>query len=533
NYCGDFSISNLKNGKSQTPDRRGNSPMEGAGGGMAWAASVASLAGPRRPQTRLLVHVASPVAGAVQLAHGGLELQLAEAPAIGAGPGRGGFASGHGGLRRQPEIVRAAGRAQALQLNPGGGHQQLDADSVMTQQQDGGFLSDGFDEGRPLALVRHDAVEIVKSDFVHDGQGLRAQRQQAAAAVGHGQGFVRVQVHNGPDVRPGRVNGRVQHPAGLIDAEDGAATIDNIAGQVDLHQAAGGDLTVLQAERVDEEVLAGALHAGLRPAVQVNQAIDGGQLTAEQPLLGLAAASPPRRSLTGSTEVVAAATLDEADGARSSRRNASELSINETRFRCSMSVRSSLISAGRMSWRWYSGSSGSMESMNLASPLAAPALPAAEGAFDDLIAAAAAAEAAAELLFFGIGFPVAKSGADVVYKCMVRYGQRSRNPSNSRHRKIKRKTFTYMGCYMDKAQSRDLLIPGGHGNHMDPTECNEVCKKRMKTKFMGLQDGGNCWCGNKFNKYGKAKDSACNTPCAGNPKEKCGGRYLNSVFETA
>ncbi|PAA59140.1 hypothetical protein BOX15_Mlig028933g2 [Macrostomum lignano] len=98
---------------------------------------------------------------------------------------------------------------------------------------------------------------------------------------------------------------------------------------------------------------------------------------------------------------------------------------------------------------------------------------------------------------------------------------------------IKRKTFTYMGCYVDKAQSRDLLIPGGHGNHMDPTECNEVCKKRMKTKFMGLQDGGNCWCGNKFNKYGKAKDSACNTPCAGNPKEKCGGRYLNSVFETA
>ena len=55
----------------------------------------------------------------------------------------------------------------------------------------------------------------------------------------------------------------------------------------------------------------------------------------------------------------------------------------------------------------------------------------------------------------------------------------------------------------------------------------------------GLQNGDLCFCGNDFDKYGRADDSECNIKCrrldektiiTGNAFDSCGGRWRNVVY---
>ena len=68
------------------------------------------------------------------------------------------------------------------------------------------------------------------------------------------------------------------------------------------------------------------------------------------------------------------------------------------------------------------------------------------------------------------------------------------------------------------------------------------CVDQCATKgflYAGLQNGDLCFCGNDFDKYGRADDLECNIKCrkpdedvtiTNNPFDSCGGRWRNSVY---
>ena len=46
-----------------------------------------------------------------------------------------------------------------------------------------------------------------------------------------------------------------------------------------------------------------------------------------------------------------------------------------------------------------------------------------------------------------------------------------------------------------------------------------------------VQFGSECWCGNSYGKHGVLEETACNTPCVGDPSlvNRCGGALANSI----
>ena len=81
----------------------------------------------------------------------------------------------------------------------------------------------------------------------------------------------------------------------------------------------------------------------------------------------------------------------------------------------------------------------------------------------------------------------------------------------------------YVGCYADDGD-RDFTINKGNG--YDKSSCNSACKDYT---YFGLQNGGECWCGNAYgteSKYIEKQDSACGGA------EGNGGSWSNSVYET-
>uniref|UniRef100_A0A1I8JJQ1 WSC domain-containing protein n=1 Tax=Macrostomum lignano TaxID=282301 RepID=A0A1I8JJQ1_9PLAT len=59
----------------------------------------------------------------------------------------------------------------------------------------------------------------------------------------------------------------------------------------------------------------------------------------------------------------------------------------------------------------------------------------------------------------------------------------------------------------------------------------KMCK-RLNKLYFGLQNGRLCYCGNKFGRYGEAKEpKACDKRCIYSKSKRCGGHYQNSVYE--
>ena len=48
-------------------------------------------------------------------------------------------------------------------------------------------------------------------------------------------------------------------------------------------------------------------------------------------------------------------------------------------------------------------------------------------------------------------------------------------------------------------------------------------------KYAATQAGSHCFCGDSYDKYGKTNN--CNSPCAANRAEKCGGGWANQVYK--
>jgi hypothetical protein len=90
----------------------------------------------------------------------------------------------------------------------------------------------------------------------------------------------------------------------------------------------------------------------------------------------------------------------------------------------------------------------------------------------------------------------------------------------------------FVGCFTDgNGGKRDL--PKLAGNPMPPAsdpvkECASLCGKGYK--YVGMQDGMQCLCGNKYGSQGRASSSCCAMGCAGNQSIFCGGNNCNSVW---
>lgn len=99
----------------------------------------------------------------------------------------------------------------------------------------------------------------------------------------------------------------------------------------------------------------------------------------------------------------------------------------------------------------------------------------------------------------------------------------------------------YLGCYSDnynnEAQGQDRRdLPTFINGNTDatPTTCVQRCAN-AGYYFAGLQNGGECWCGNSYGKYCAAANSAmsCGVTCSRDSGSICGGRNFNSVYRAA
>lgn len=81
----------------------------------------------------------------------------------------------------------------------------------------------------------------------------------------------------------------------------------------------------------------------------------------------------------------------------------------------------------------------------------------------------------------------------------------------------------FLGCFTDSG-SRDL--PWYVGN-MSRDQCMNYANSQ-NMPFYGLQNGGQCFLGNSYGRYGFANN--CNTQCWFNGNENCGGTWANQVY---
>ena len=69
---------------------------------------------------------------------------------------------------------------------------------------------------------------------------------------------------DGLDVRPGLVDGGVQHEARLVDPEVSGPLLHGLSLHVDLHQARGRHLAVQHSKRVQKKMFSVLAHSGLK-----------------------------------------------------------------------------------------------------------------------------------------------------------------------------------------------------------------------------------------------------------------------------
>ncbi|PAA74710.1 hypothetical protein BOX15_Mlig013306g1, partial [Macrostomum lignano] len=98
-------------------------------------------------------------------------------------------------------------------------------------------------------------------------------------------------------------------------------------------------------------------------------------------------------------------------------------------------------------------------------------------------------------------------------------------------KKVKTHNTELVGCYPDRPHARDLPIMGKRSTEMTLAACLKTCVA-WDTKFLGLQGGNACWCGQSHGNHGeKLPNSDCSLPCNGQPEITCGGPMHNNVYK--
>ncbi|XP_078608665.1 uncharacterized protein LOC144880404 [Branchiostoma floridae x Branchiostoma japonicum] len=90
---------------------------------------------------------------------------------------------------------------------------------------------------------------------------------------------------------------------------------------------------------------------------------------------------------------------------------------------------------------------------------------------------------------------------------------------------------SYTGCYKDMRPGHALNIAGPLHGALTVEECILACAA-FSTSYAGMQNGVECFCGEEYDRHGRAMESECDVPCGGNNDQICGGFYRNSVYTT-
>ena len=86
-----------------------------------------------------------------------------------------------------------------------------------------------------------------------------------------------------------------------------------------------------------------------------------------------------------------------------------------------------------------------------------------------------------------------------------------------------------MGCYKDNTLDRSLELYTGSNKSI--SECHQDAIINAKP-YYGLQNGGNCYVGYNYNKYGIDEADKCLVKCKSNEAQYCGGVLYNQVYST-
>ena len=108
----------------------------------------------------------------------------------------------------------------------------------------------------PLAFINLNrwAFVVMVADMADETDGGLRQRQEPAFHRRHRHAGPRMRMQHTGDVRPRFMDGAVDHITGNIDAVIGIGLADDVALDVDLHQARRGDFLIEKAVQVDQEV---------------------------------------------------------------------------------------------------------------------------------------------------------------------------------------------------------------------------------------------------------------------------------------
>ncbi|XP_078355056.1 xylosyltransferase oxt-like, partial [Oculina patagonica] len=102
-----------------------------------------------------------------------------------------------------------------------------------------------------------------------------------------------------------------------------------------------------------------------------------------------------------------------------------------------------------------------------------------------------------------------------------------------------------IGCYKDDKTLDDdfrLINARALGYQVEQFSTKQDCIDQCGDKgflYAGFQNGDLCFCGNTYDKYGRADDIDCNIKCrkpdetvefTDNEFESCGGRWRNAVY---
>jgi hypothetical protein len=146
---------------------------------------------------------------------------------------------------------------------------------------------DGLRHGSAVQYQVYTPTSIQPRD---DAQRTLVQRQQPLLLRRDRDAVVGVEMDDVVGVLARGVNRRVDDEAGIVDAV--GAGLDQVAIQIDLDQAGGGDLAEPQPIRIDQEVVLRTRHARrdvgedqVVPALQRRQTIERGQIDANAPLV--------------------------------------------------------------------------------------------------------------------------------------------------------------------------------------------------------------------------------------------------------
>ena len=107
-----------------------------------------------------------------------------------------------------------------------------------------------------------------------------------------------------------------------------------------------------------------------------------------------------------------------------------------------------------------------------------------------------------------------------------------RDEDNTTHLKyIPNPQTGYIGCFVDQSDMHDLDGMYVPLKTKEPADSHGKCRYFCRDySYFGLQNGGECRCGNQFGMYGKVDDKHCNMSCQSQASRKCGGPGYNSIF---